>query len=345
MFLLHHFNLLAIVRAEGVELSFGAIRLKQGYAQGTFTTAAYNPLLVKQYQGFEVLLESSQVEISTIDAGGRSHSWDGALWQLGEATNTPEQVREGLPRWVGSIQFKVILSRPASGLSPSVSAIKVGAEVSGNGGSIRSYILSYALPALLSDPVELTRWVDDPVEAPVGVSLVNIISRESKPFGLKHLLSFRYQCLVENLYSEYQVSETPCLLLQAQSTRNHREMNEVDSIRLPDDRAKLSSLAMVCDQSIEVTVIAQNPDDVAAICEHIVQIVETRNYVELPPYALQIGCTVGGIRMDEPVLAITEGQLPSAIMEIVLYGLPLGMSEVEVGILIGVEKLNKGLPV
>ena len=65
-------------------------------------------------------------------------------------------------------------------------------------------------------------------------------------------------------------------------------------------------------------------DDVRAIGSALTRRIQDSGRIYLPPYGLSIPCKlVGGLRMEEPIEAIIEGEMPSAVMELCLIHVPV----------------------
>lgn len=343
IFLIQEFSLLpAFVHScSGVHQVGDVIELEARAQIGSFFTSPFEAKLAHSFWGFELQPAEAGIQVALLNQEQNSFSYKDGSWRAGGYSSAAE-IRAGLSSWhqPGYIQFSIRLERLPDGSSPKVNLLKFGYRATGN---ILSYLIEYGLPRLFSQtPVDLVRWTDTENGTLSDINPDRVLSRYAYSLGGLYQINFDYQIPVRAITSElYQLDEAPIVLLRPRGARNHRKVHGIESVRISDSKAQIVQASTVCDQAIEVTVIARTLADLQAIAEHLVGIIEEQNCVYSPAYGITIGVQAGGIESGiNEGSEVDEGGLPSSTFTITLLNLPVAERFSQSDILLGVEQVR-----
>ncbi|NJR41077.1 MAG: hypothetical protein HC781_22345 [Leptolyngbyaceae cyanobacterium CSU_1_4] len=282
-----------------------------------------------RYAGFEIKPQEEGIAIALLDEANQEWSYQAGAWQVG-GFSTPEQIREGMgtlaANWTAPLRFRLRLQRLSDRSSPPISELKFGYYAPGN---LLAYLMEFAIPKLFSSqPVQFTRWLEGGTGEPIpGVNPDRIAQIETQTVRGRSFIMFEYNLptFVAEGNQPFQIEETPCVVLRLMDSRNHRNIETYESLRLPDNQAQLLRHAQICDQPIEICVVGQNLQDTRAATEHLIGLIAEVNKIHAPTYGTNTGVIVSNhIRADDLDMSIIEAQLPSLSFTIVLINLSIG---------------------
>lgn len=236
-------------------------------------------------------------------------------------------MRAGLPLWgkLGAVRFGLRLTRSPSGASPKINQLKIGYLASGN---VLGYLLQYGLPRLLQQvPVTLSRWLESENEAIYGINPERIRSAHNYQVQGDTRVDFDYIPNAIYVRGNYEVEETPVILVELNGSNNHRQINGIESIRTGDRQGQLLQTPQVCDYNVQVTIIAQSTEDVIQVADTLFAILDEQGCITATPYGIEIGVTISSsLEFDKMVKdqEVIRGQLPSATFTVDLLSVPVG---------------------
>ncbi|MBW4514554.1 MAG: hypothetical protein KME11_04955 [Timaviella obliquedivisa GSE-PSE-MK23-08B] len=331
-----------ITESSGLGYNYSKGRLELTGDMGTLTTPPFEAKLALKYAGFEIKPQEEGITIALVDEGNQEWSFQAGSWQLG-GFSTPEQIREGMAtlaaNWASPLRFRLRLERLGDRSSPPLSELKFGYYAPGN---LLAYLMEFSIPKLFSSqPVNFNRWLDgstgDPIPDvnPDRVAQIQTVNVRGRSFIM---FEYNLPTFVAQGNQPFQIEETPCVILRLMDSRNHRNIETYESLRLPANQAQLLQHAQICDQPIEVCVMGQNLQDTRAATEHLIGLIAEVNKIHAPTYGTDTGVIVSNhIRADDLDMSIIEAQLPSMSFTMVLINLSIGDRVKVSGIVTGVE--------
>jgi hypothetical protein len=267
-----------------------------------------NPKLQFKWEGFQVLPHEFGVSIDIL-------AQDGQLW----GGLSADEVRLLLPSIEGSITIHLDSPFPNA-------SFKIGCWLIGN---LRRYLIDFALPHALLQPVTLERRVEPlmgglAVPVPGGL-MSDRISGDIRLMGIpshthiKGLLKTEEEVITLSspmqdeegylvfdytpvLEKNNQISYVPCFMVRGDKDRNHRQVRAQEY--LPGLRWDVLSQV---DTEVEIMVVAASMGDARSIGEGAIARLRSRGYIDAPAYGLRIPVTVLGTLKEGPM---TVGELP-----------------------------------
>lgn len=267
-----------------------------------------NPKLQFKWDGFQVVPNELGVAVDILTPDGQL--WSGLM---------PEEVRSLLPSLRGEITIHLHSPFP----NPS---FKIGCWLIGN---LRRYLIDFALPHALLQPVTLERRVEPlagglAVPVPGGL-MSDRISGNIQLMGIpsythiKGLLSPQEEIITLSspmqdeegylvfdytpvLEKNNQISYIPCFMVRGDKDRNHRQVRAEEY--LPGLRWDVLSQV---DTEVEIMIVAASMGDARNIGESAIARLRSRGYIDAPAYGLRIAVTVLGTLREGPM---TVGEPP-----------------------------------
>lgn len=267
-----------------------------------------NPKLQFKWDGFRVFKSERGVLVDIL-------THDGQLWN----GLTPKEVRSLLPSIEGAITIHVHAPYP----NP---IFKIGCWLIGN---LRRYLIGFALPHALLQPVTLERRVEPlagglAVPVPGGL-MSDRIGGDIRLMGIpshthiKGLLSPQAEVITLSspmqdeegylvfdytpvLEKNNQISYVPCFMVRGDKDRNHRQVRADEY--LPGLRWDVLSQV---DTEVEIMIVAASMGDARNIGESAIARLRSKGYIDAPAYGLRIAVTVLGTLKEGPM---TVGEPP-----------------------------------
>lgn len=327
MLIIQELPLAGAQQSDAVIQTENGVELHPNRLTGWVRMEEFHPKLAIAYRGFELEPKASEyaVTFKVLDEANAGIWWDGTAWVPNDDAHTADEMREAIQNLTGALRLELHFARDDEGFTPIVRGYKIGTEFQGEAGQIISYAVKYGLDTLLTDPpIKLLRWADsedDPV--PDDIAEAYITGTRHHRIGPQALQAeYSYRPPIFEVWAEYQVELVPCILARQLSTMRAIPLENESSDFAPEDVAE--AVQAYQDVAIELTIIAGNPDDLRAIASRLARRIEQEGRVYLPPYGMSLPCKlVGGTQFEEPITAITEGQLPSAILELRFVNVPV----------------------
>lgn len=261
-----------------------------------------NPKLQFKWEGFQVLPHELGVVIDILTS-------DGEIW----SGLSPDEVRSLLPSLQGEIT--VHLSSPFFNTS-----FKIGCWLIGN---LRKYLIDFALPHDLLQPVLLERRVEmvpgglavsvpgglmsDRISGDIQIMGIpshkrikgllqaqqGVIALSSPAEDEEGYLVFSYTPLLEK---NSQISYVPCFMVRGDKDRNHRHIRTQEY--LP---GLLWEVLSQVDTEVEIMIVAASAGDARSIGEEAIARLRSKGYIDAPAYGLKFAVTVLGSLKEGPM--------------------------------------------
>lgn len=299
-----------------------------------------HPRLADSWMGFELngLGKMSVAIASTSDTW--FHFTDGR-WQESEfpVFASPTQIRAGIPKWAGAIQFLVRLEPNAL-----LRELKIGYSVRQD---MVEYILETALPQKLTRAIAFAQSVavngdgystpfphgfDGSALTDVKFQLFNQLPVVAMPVpeqgrielseklisGVIGQLLFSVAPTVEFSQYLYQISTVPCVVIrELEEGVQHRPLWE-DSIQISESESVTVPMIYGSDRAIEISCIASKEGEARQIAISLMSLIQQSGSVYSPPHDLAIGLQVVGFLKKGTQNYIKSGTLPTMSFKVLM---------------------------
>lgn len=349
-------NRSTLPKIKGIVRAGGCLELAPGVDEGTLLTPVFNPTLVTQWLGLDVLPDEAGVGVCI-----QKPNPDEEYYHFSEGTwrslptpiyQSPETIRQGLSSWIGGMRVAIKLVR--AGLkSPQVCAIGFGYDIP-DGIQPLDYAIKFALPSLLLEEIALSRQVEADgrsVNLPVGLNPVRILKpqvyvpttkqllagavkadyiavEQAIPAGLVYLLFNYVPSIAQEQPPLTQIEEVPSIVIRLLNRERERKVPTAeDWVRLPDNRSIVWHGERVYNSPIELNVVAASSQEARTIAEKCIARIDRTGYLEMPPWGTLLPIRVHrGIRMGvgEMGSTLSRGTLSTVNFRVMLLNLPEG---------------------
>lgn len=343
------FARLQCVKAKHLELHGQALSLQDGEDTGGLVTQPFDPRLAYKYEGFELWPDEQGVTIALIKPGFGYFAYQHSAWSLVTAPvfYTPEQLRLAFAHWSGPIQFQLKLERSLQGRSPQLEVLKFAYHAPGN---IIDYCLEFALPQILSVPIEFSYPVEaagQRLSVPLPPSFVPARMQHIQVYVPGHLpqpgtlatvgetttivvtrpleagtprLLFDYAPSVSYLPDEilFQIADVPTIVIRLLAGSNYRQHQATDSIRLAGGQTRIWEAKFNYDQPFELRIIANNSLEAGRIGERLLSVVKAAGKVSALPYGVDVPLQTLGSLSRGSAEKLNAGNLQLLSLKMVL---------------------------
>jgi hypothetical protein len=310
-----------------------------------------HPTSAYLWEGFQVLPTEDGVNVAVRSMKRHSYQvFDGVNWvdTADVIYHTPEQIREGLRRWIGGgIQFSLMHTQ----YQPT--EIKIGFWTSK---MPMRYLVEDAILSLLREPVRLVTELHgqadltqlylppnldierirsclvvpyDQVAQPGVINpdgrTISVETHNSEPpYGGVVRLILEVELRVDLARGDYQIEEYPtCIVRVPDRTKAIRYYEAFgDNILIPGASRYWKAYAEA-DRPIDIKVMAQNKDEAEAIASQLIGRIVSKGFVYAPPFDMNFALMVNAdiSRTDDEQ---TFGELAAASFEVLILGVPQG---------------------
>lgn len=325
----------------------GSIDITNSYPM----TPPIHPTSAYLWEGFQVLPTETGVRVAVRSMKRHSYQvFDGDRWtNATEATyHTPEQVRAGLPHWIGGgIQFAF------SHTQHQPTEIKIGFWVSK---MPMRYLVEDAILSMMREPIRLVTELHGqdnltrlylppnldierirsclvvPYDQVAQPGIINPDGRtisvethgDEPPYGGVVRLILDVELRVDLARGDYQVEEYPTCIVRVPDRTNAIRYMEAfgDDILIPGASRYWKAYAEA-DRSVDIKILAQNKDEAEAIASQLIGRIVSRGFIYAPPFDMDFGLMVNAdiSRTDDEQ---TFGELAAASFEVLILGVPQG---------------------
>lgn len=288
--------------------------------EGILVYPSVHPLLAQRFFGFEVKKQGHvQVAVKPILSvsflpGFEYAYFDGQNWQGSREKifQDIEQIRQGMPKWQGGIQF-ILKILPHS----SVKEISFGYEVNFE---ITEYLLNYAIVDFLKIPCFITYTTRSDatgkIQKPVGYEFEKILSIGVQPMGSAPIpaqiiageielpqpifsqivqVNFSVIPYIQFTRGLYQIEKLPCVVVRELPIRNVLTPYRMNAIEVKPGINEFDYPVATFDLPVEILVMAQNMNDAKMIMRSLIEHVRDLGKIYIPPTDTEIGIFLVGI--------------------------------------------------
>ncbi len=311
-----------------------------------------HPTSVYLWEGFQVFPTEEGVKVAVRSM--KRHCYqrldEQGHWQDSEEItyHTPEQVREGLPRWIGGgMQFSFTHTR----WQPT--EVKIGFWASK---MPMRYLVEDALLSMLREPIRLVSELHGqsdlkmlylppgleperirsclvaPYDQMAQPGVINADGRsisverhnDEPMYGGVVRLILDVDLRVDLARGDYQIEEYPsCIVRVPDRSKAMRYMEAFGDNILIAGASRYWKAYAEADRPVDVKVLAQNKDEAEAIASQLIGRIVSKGFIYAPPFDMEFGVMVNAdiSRSDDEQ---TFGELAAASFEVIILGVPQG---------------------
>jgi hypothetical protein len=299
-----------------------------------------HPRLADSWMGFE-LNGFGKMSAAITSTGDNWFYFTNGRWEESEfpVFATPAEIRAGISKWAGAIQFLVKIE-PNSLFKE----LKVGYCVRQD---IVEYLLETALPQKLKTPIAFSQNVainsdgystpfpqgfdgsaltdvkfqlfnQLPVSATPVPELGNIQLSEKLTGGAIGQLLFSVCPSVEFSQYLYQISTVPCVVIREIEEGVHHRPQWEDAIQVSENESIKVPLVYGSDRAIEISCIASKEGEARQVAIGLMSLIQQSGSVYSPPHDLAIGLQVVGSLKKGTQNYIKSGSLPTMSFKVLM---------------------------
>jgi hypothetical protein len=232
-----------------------------------------------------------------------------------------DEAREALKNHSARITIEIRLRRSEEGRSPRLTKLEIGYHING---SIISAIHNVGLPILFGKPVTLQRIVENEADLIQGVNPVQIGRKSIKNLKDQLLIDFEYFPFVMATQGEFQGGEVPAIVIRLESQSNQRPLTTTYDLQTSEQSSIQIGYSYVCDLEFDISVIAQNTQDVSVILETLCQTI-ANGKLEILSFGLTFGMSISRkIVYDDPIRESDLASLPTGSFNLMIHNVPIG---------------------
>lgn len=299
-----------------------------------------HPRLADNWMGFE-LNGLGKMSVAIASTGNDWFYFASGRWQVSEfpVFVTPTEIRAGISKWAGAIQFLVKLE-PNSLFRE----LKVGYSVRQD---MVEYILETALPQKLTTPILFAQNIavnSDGYSTPfphgfdgsaltgVKFQLFNQLPVLASPVpeqgrielsetltsGVIGQLLFSVSPSVEFSQTLYQIETVPCVVIRALEEGVHHRPLWEDAIQISETESITVPMVYGSDRAIEISCIASKEGEARQLAIGLMALIQQNGSVYSPPHDLAIGLQVVGSLRKGTQNYIKSGSLPTMSFKVLM---------------------------